>query len=156
MTDHTTDGHPETPADTIAGAFHTEKQAAWFYRMLAEMSSDDDTRATLTTLAKDEESHAQTLLNLHFEMTGLGITDPAPARAEGDPNLFDFRGSTRRAALEFALGNENRAVELYQSQADAASDPRVATIFRILADTERDHAAYMRLQLERLDGEAAG
>jgi len=41
--------------------------------------------------------------------------------------------------------------EHYQEQADAADSPRVATIFRLLADTEPDHAAYFRLQLRRLD-----
>ena len=157
MTEGTNPDHrPATPAGTIVTAFHTERQAAWFYRMLAEMTSEDEVRDTLTTLAKDEESHAETLLNLHFEMTGLGITTPKPVQPEGDPNLFDFQASTRREALEFALGNEVKAVELYQKQADSADDPRVATIFRILADTERDHAAYMRLQLERIDQEGAG
>jgi rubrerythrin len=53
--------------------------------------------------------------------------------------------------LEFALRNETRAADLYQSQADINEDPHFAKIFRMLAETERDHAAYMQLQLDRLD-----
>ena len=146
-----TDGlEPRTPAELVAAAVQTEREAAWFYKMMAEMSSDDQAKATLLTLSEDEESHATTLVNLHFELTGHGITQPKQSRAEGDPNLFDFSTTSRRDALEFALHNETRAVEIYNEQAALASNPRVATIFRILADTERDHAAYIRLQLDRL------
>jgi rubrerythrin len=142
---------PRTPAELVASAVQTEREAAWFYRMMADMSSDDEARKTLLTLADDEESHATALLNLYFELTGHGITQPPSAGAEGDPNLFDFSTTSRRDALEFALQNETKAVEIYNEQADLAANPRVATVFRILADTERDHAAYIRLQLDRLD-----
>ena len=140
-----------TPSDLIASAIETEKEAALFYNMMAGLTSDQEGRDTLLVLAKDEASHAVTLANLYFEITGHGVPDPTPNRAEGDPNLFDFPSASRRDALEFALQNETNAAAFYQSQADVADNQRIATIFRILADTERDHAAYMRLQLSRLD-----
>ena len=151
MSDITEGLEPRTPAELVAAAVQTEREAAWFYRMMADMSSDDEAKETLLSLADDEESHATALLNLYFELTGHGITQPPPSRAEGDPNLFDFSTRSRRDALEFALQNETNAVEIYNEQADLATNPRVATVFRILADTERDHAAYIRLQLDRLD-----
>lgn len=147
-----TDGlKPSTPAELVASAVQTEREAAWFYKMMADLSSDDDAKDTLLTLAKDEASHATTLANLYFELTGHGITKPESSRPEGDPNLFDFSTTSRRDALEFALQNETEAVKIYNEQADLSASPRVATIFRILADTERDHAAYIRLQLDRMD-----
>jgi len=142
---------PRTPAELVASAVQTEREAAWFYQMMAEMTSDDEAKETLLTLAQDEKSHAATLANLYFEITGRGITERTPNRAEGDPNLFDFPSASRRDALEFALKNENAAAGFYQKQADVEVNQRVATIFRILADTERDHAAYIRLQISRLD-----
>ena len=54
----------QTPPDLIAGAIQTEKEAAWFYEMMAEMTSDDEARKTLLVLAKDEASHAAALTNL--------------------------------------------------------------------------------------------
>lgn len=139
------------PADWIASAVQTEKESALFYEMMADMTSDGEAKDTLLTLARDEASHATTLVNLYFEITGHGILEKTIGRAEGDPTLFDFQSSSRRDALEFALQNETNAVDLYQKQAEDADNPRVATICRILADTERDHAAYLRLQIKRLD-----
>ncbi|MEE4271889.1 MAG: ferritin family protein [Thermoanaerobaculales bacterium] len=142
------------PADLIAIAIKAEEKAAWFYRMLAEMTSEEDSQQTLEQLAADEASHAETLKHLYFEITGHGILEPRTAAAEGEPNLFDFPSSSRRAALAFALKNEIKAAELYESQAADCDDPRRAGIFRQLAETEREHAAYMRLQLDRADKEA--
>jgi len=139
-----------TPAELIASAVQTEKEAAWFYRMIADMTSDDGAKDALLTIADDEESHARTLATLYAEITGRGIPTTPAKFAEGDPNLFDFPLTSRRRVFEFALQNETNAAELYQEQADAADNPRVATIFRLLADTERDHAAYFRLHISRL------
>lgn len=151
MTGSLNPSNPRTPADLVASAVQTEREAAWFYKMMAEMTSDEEAKETLLTLAEDEASHATTLANLYYEITGRGITEKTPNRAEGDPNLFDLSSASRRDALEFALKNEVTAADFYQEQADDADNPRVATIFRILADTERDHAAYLQLQIQRLD-----
>lgn len=140
-----------TPAELIASAVQTEKEAAWYYRMIADMTSDDEAKNTLLTIADDEDSHAKTLTTLYAELTGRGLPARSAKFAEGDPNLFDFPLTSRRSVLEFAIQNETNAADFYQEQADAADSPRVATIFRLLADTERDHAAYFRLQLRRLD-----
>jgi len=140
-----------TPAELIASAVQTEKEAAWFYRMIADVTSDDEAKDALLTIADDEESHAKTLTTLYAELTGRGLPATSAKFAEGDPNLFDVPLTSRRGVLEFALRNETKAAELYQEQADAADNPRVATVFRLLADTERDHAAYFRLHLSRLD-----
>lgn len=142
---------PQTPAELIASAVQAEKEAALFYTMMADLTSDPDARKMLLDLADDERSHATTLTNLHFEMTNNGITETPSAQPEGDPNLFDFQSASRRQALEFALRNESEAAAFYQNQAETSGNPRVATIFRILADTEREHAAYLQLQLDRLD-----
>jgi len=146
-------GHSE-PADLIAVAIEAEKKAAWFYRMLSEMTSEAESQETLKQLAADETSHAETLKHLYFEITGHGVLEPRTAAPEGEPNLFDFSSSSRRAALAFALKNEVKAAELYESQADGCNDPRQAKIFRQLAETEREHAAYMQLQLDRVDDQA--
>lgn len=142
---------PTEPADIIAEAIQAEKEAEWFYTMTAEMTSDPEIRSTLLDMAHDEASHARTLVSLHFEMTGHGVLDPPHAAPEGDPNLFDLSTASRRAVLEFALAREHNAIALYQSQSDAAPDTKTAGVFRFLADAEREHAAYIRLLLGRLD-----
>lgn len=150
MKDQIPENGKREPADLIAVAIEAEKKAAWFYSMMAEMTSEGATRKTLEQLSGDESSHADTLLHLYFEITGHGITEPPAAAAEGEPDLFDFPSASQRAAFEFALQNEIKAAELYQSQAEACDDPRQAKIFRQLAETEIEHAAYMRLQLSRV------
>jgi rubrerythrin len=150
MKEQTSETENLEPADVIAIAIQAEKKAAWFYSMMAEMTSEGATKDTLKRLADDEHSHAETLLHLYFEITGHGIIEPAAAAAEGEPDLFDFPSASRRAALEFALQNELKAAQFYQSQADACDDPKQTKIFRQLAETEVEHAAYMRLQLSRV------
>jgi rubrerythrin len=75
-----------------------------------------------------------------------------PTTAEGDPNLLDFAGSSQRQLLEHALAKELKAASLYDSQARAASDYQGQRLWRMLAETERGHAKYLRLQLKRLEG----
>jgi len=140
------------PADLIATAIEAEKKAAWFYAMMAEMASDGVARETLRALAEDETSHADTLTGLYVEITGHEVLEPPPAAPEGQPNLFDFPSTSRRAALRFALRNEIRAADLYQSQASATDDPKHAVIFGRLAATEREHITAVQEQLHRLEG----
>lgn len=135
------------PADLIAGAIQAEKKASWFYTTMAQLTSDEVARETLRRLAEDETSHARTLTNLYVEITGHEVTEPPAAAPEGEPNFFDFPSVSRRAALEFALHNEVKAADLYQSQAGASDDPSRAEVFSLLAETERKHAAYIRSQL---------
>lgn len=140
------------PADLIAGAIQAEEKAAWFYTTMANMTSDGVVRETLKGLADDEISHARTLTDLYVEITGHGVTESPSTAPEGEPNFFDFPSVSRRAALEFALQNEIKAANLYRSQAIACDDPRQTKIFRTLAETEIEHAAYIRLQLKRHTG----
>jgi len=135
------------PADLIAGAIQAEEKAAWFYTTMANMTSDGEARKTLKGLADDEESHARTLTDLYVEITGHEVIEPPSSAPEGEPNFFDFPSVSRRAALEFALHNEVKAADLYQSQAGASDDQDRAEAFIRLAETERKHAAYIRAQL---------
>jgi rubrerythrin len=154
------EGHPEAAIDSktfsepdgesaalIAGAIQAEKKAAWFYRTLAGMTSDGVARTTLEGLADDEISHAEVLVEMYLEITGRREVEAVPSAAEGEPNFFEFPSTSRRAALEFALRNEIRAADLYASQAGVSEDPRRKSMFRRLAATELEHAAYLRTQL---------
>jgi len=148
-------GEGPNPAELIGAAVQTEREASLFYRMMADMASDSGARDRLLALSEDESSHATTLANLYHEMTGRGVSETTPAPAEGEPSLFDFQTRSPRDVLEFALQNELAAIDLYQAQSEGAEDAKVATIFRLLADTEREHAAYLRLQLSRLQEDAS-
>jgi len=141
------------PPEIVAEAIQAEKEAAWFYTMAAELSSDDEVRETLQALADDEASHARALTNLHFEMTGHGVLDPpSSVPAEGNPDLLDLFTANRRDVLEFAIQRETNAIALYQGRADTVGNQKAAGVFRHLADAEREHAAYLRLLLARFDG----
>jgi rubrerythrin len=135
------------PAALLAGAIEAERKAAWFYRTLAGMTADGVARRTLEDLADDETSHAAVLTDLYLEITGCREIEPVSSAPEGEPNFYDFPSTSRRAALEFALRNEMRAARLYESQAGVSEDPRRESIFRRLAATELEHAAYLRTQL---------
>jgi rubrerythrin len=140
------------PADLIAGAIQAEEKAAWFYTTMAQLTSDGHARDTLSRLADDEKQHARTLSNIYVEITGHAVIESPSAAPEGEPNFFDFPSVSRRAALEFALRNEVKAADLYESQAAVSDDPSRTEIFNRLAETEHKHAAYIRSQLRWLTG----
>jgi rubrerythrin len=149
MADTTSDNERSQPADLIAVAIEAERKAAWFYKTMAEMTTDESVKETLNGLSNDESSHAETLTRLYIEITGHDVSEVPRAAVEGEPDPFDFPSASRRAALEFALKNEIKAEELYRSQAEVCGDSRQAEIFRRLAETENEHAAYLRHQLDR-------
>ncbi|MGD8441656.1 MAG: ferritin family protein [Holophagae bacterium] len=151
MDQESTDTPRRDPADLIATAIEAEKKAAWFYGTMAEMTSDASVQTTFKRLSNDETCHARTLTELYVELTGHDVERAPAAAVEGQPDPFDFPSTSRRAALEFALKNEIRAAELYQSQAAASEEPRRAEIYRQLAETELGHAAFLRRQLGRRD-----
>ena len=76
-------GQGTNPAEVIVAAIQTEREASLFYRMMAELATDDSSRDRLSALADDETAHATTLAGLYHEMTGRGVTETAPASAEG-------------------------------------------------------------------------
>jgi len=145
-------GTTSDPADLIAGAIQAEEKAAWFYTTMAQLTSDGHARDTLRRLAEDEKLHARTLTDIYVEITGHDVVESPSAAPEGELNFFDFPSVSRRAALEFALRNEVRAADLYESQAAASDDQSRAEIFSRLAETEHRHAAYIRSQLRWLTG----
>ena len=148
MDESSSTGKTSDPADLIACAIQAEEKAAWFYTTMAQLTSDGNARDTLRRLADDEKLHARTLTILYVEITGHDVIESPSAAPEGEPNFFDFPSVSRRAALEFALQNEVKAADLYQSQACASDDPHRSEIFSQLAETERKHAAYIRSQLQ--------
>jgi rubrerythrin len=149
MAETTPDNDLHLAADLIAAAIEAERKAAWFYQTMAEMTADRAVKETLYRLSDDESSHAETLTRLYIETTGHEVGETPRAAVEGEPDPFDFPSASRRAALEFALKNEIKAEELYRSQAEVCDDSRLAEIFRRLAETENEHAAYLRQQLGR-------
>lgn len=137
-------------AEVIASAIKSEREACLFYRMMSGNVSDEAVSQKLLSLADDEKSHADELTRLLFELTGRGVPQSVAGKPEGDPDLFDFEASSEKAVLEFALSNEDQAIALYEAQAEAVGNAKASAVFRLLADTEREHADYLRLLLRRL------
>ncbi len=138
-------------AEVVAVAVHAEREAALFYTMLADMVSEPEVAEHVRGLAADEKGHAQELVDLHVALTG-SAPQPAPATpAEGDLNLLEFSTRSVRELYEHALAGELWAAATYEEQAKKAVDPGRQKMWSLLAATERGHAKYLRLQLDRLE-----
>jgi rubrerythrin len=74
-------------------------------------------------------------------------------RPEGGGDLFELGTRSTAEALAYALSNELEAISLYERQAASTDDPKTASILQLLAETEREHAQYLQLQLDILKGE---
>lgn len=146
--------------DVLKEAILLEKRGRAFYLKVAEQSQQTAVKAFFELMAEEEEKHAAVLYEQfrsfqdhhQFKATVLENSEsdgsPDPVLSDAIKNRIsaaDFEA----AAISAALAMEERAVKLYSSRAESASDPNEKALYRWLTEWERGH---MRL-LEELDRE---
>ena len=139
-------------SQAIRNAIEAELAAARFYRLLADSTEDEQSRAFLSSLADQELLHAKAI-----EQRGLEIADsPLPARADSDVSMVETLPEWRFAdnltlleALEIALAAETQAAMYYDAFADYLEGP-AKTFFNELARTEEEHAKQVARRRDEL------
>jgi len=163
--------------DVIRGAIQNEIAGQRFYQDAAHYCIDPWAKEAFAILAQEEEKHTTLLLGEHQSLTTEGRWLPPRAALElgagadisqitfsaDEPGaaLFPTGGSARQAidrgaddlsALAFGLELEERAIALYQQQADAAADPAGREAFLFLVAEEQHHREQLQSQWESLAG----
>jgi rubrerythrin len=132
-------------------AYAMEQNLGELYGRLAEQVSRADLRSLLKTLAGYEDKHKERLLALYRELSGSS-PDPAAlgeesARAflEGGwtvPEILDSNRDTLQTeqdVIELAMMIETQALDLYLRWGEQSTPEESKTLYRKLADEERQH-----------------
>jgi len=146
--------------DVLKEALLLEKRGRAFYLKVAEQSQQTAVKAFFELMAEEEEKHAAVLCEQfrsvqdHHQFQAIVLED-SESDGSPDPVLSDAiqnrisAADFEAAAISAAMAMEERAVKLYSSRAESASDPNEKALYRWLAEWERGH---VRL-LEELDRE---
>jgi len=158
-------------------AIQNEIAGQRFYDDAARYCIDLWAKELLSTLAREEEGHAQLLLGQHDALrSGAGwldlqeamdrgatadvsrLTFPAegPAAALFPPAWSPTQALDRAAddlsALALGIEIEKLAVALYQGESDTAQDEAARDAYRFLVQEERRHYRQLTTHWERLSG----
>ncbi len=148
-----------------------------FYMTAMEHTEHERGQALFRGLAEDETEHLHIILAereallggkpwltyeeavatpVQFDITG---PNPFPEASKGMQMLFppvkEVEGmvdqfATDVSAMEMALQFEKAGYDMYQQQADLASDPKAREAYRILAKEENRHYTWIQQSLEYL------
>ena len=138
--------------DLLETAMDLEKGAYRYYRALLDRFGHLLCQPTLAHLAKAEEAHARMLYGLWkphhpdpqpfevlFEALPGDILEGGQPLTEVLDTLDVMRAETGVRVLEFSLGIEYRAYDLYRNMAERAADERARDHLLAIAQAEKTH-----------------
>ena len=139
-----------TTLDILKQAILLEKRGYGFYRTVAAQAADPAVASFFDSMAEEEEKHARVLGKqyksyLESSRFSSGAFDPSDvsdvaARVLDDETRKKISAAGFEAAsIEAAILMEKKAVELYDGQAKAASDPEEKKLYEWLTAWEREH-----------------
>ena len=143
-------------------AMQAEIEGYHFYQMAAKSTEDAKGRETFRYLADEEQGHFNFLKAQHESITKTGevATDVQLGEkrefAGGHPIFSDQirerigRAHYEMTALAIGIQLEKSAVEFYEAEAQAASDPAVKALHRELMIWEQGHLSALQAEADAL------
>jgi rubrerythrin len=142
-----------SPEELMALAWYLEDGSRKFYSKLASMVSEGETGALYEELARAEEGHKASLLDLYKEFSGLAsdpgfpgaVVSPEPEGEvmEGGVRLSEAlqwaKGKKVTELLEFSIALESYSYDLYLKMERRMKDSRSARVLRLLSGEEKKH-----------------
>ena len=140
----------KTTEDILKTAILLERRGKALYTTVARQTESEAVKRIFTMVAEEEDAHIAFLSKqlAEFQKTGkftrneyeepkddteavLILTE----QVKKDISAASFEAAAISAGIDF----ENRAIEVYQSRADEATDPNEKELYQMLADWERTH-----------------
>ncbi|MCM3587302.1 rubrerythrin family protein [Mesobacillus maritimus] len=116
----------------IQKAIHAEYSAIACYEKLAKMAPTQEERTKILEIQKDENRHLHEFSRIFTHLTGR---QPTFQIIEECPDNY-------QAGIEFALKDEQEAVDSYLDISDQAQDFTIKDRFRRAASDEQNHAVW--------------
>jgi rubrerythrin len=146
-----------SPREVLALAIHVERANARKFRAFADAfrGHQDTVADRFDELAVEEENHEATLRRTFEEQFDADIPKVEEADVAeviespdlDDAETFIFDSMAPQRVYELALDAEEGARRFYQRAAEAASDQKLAELYRTLSDSEDDHVKWLRAKL---------
>jgi rubrerythrin len=138
-----------TTVEILALAIRSEEEAAKFYGGLAKRIKNDLARAKYESLAYEEASHRQLLINLYRKTTG----EDRPPEIPGEPRTAEGGGVEVESEdierlLQIAIEREQKAGAFYKEMSSRMKDANGRRLLQYLADIERGHEVMLQSELE--------
>jgi len=126
----------------IQKAINAEYSAVACYEKLAKMAPTNEERNRILEIQKDEKRHLEEFSKIYSNLTGR---HPTYKIVEGCPNQY-------KAGIEFALNDEQEAVDFYLDITDKAQAPLIKDRFRRAAADEQNHAVWFLFFFQKIKG----
>ncbi len=142
-------------------AMETEKRGLETYLNFAHQTGDETGKNMFILLARDELEHFEVLEKAlsHLELSGRWadievrkslVARVVPKLLGRDVRVKGKRGIDQVQALQAALDQERRSIELYRSQLATATDPSARKTFRKLMEMEEAHFDIIQAELDNI------
>lgn len=116
----------------VEKAINGEYSAIQCYSRIASLAPTERERRQILEIRKDEQKHFQQFVQLYVSLTGK---QPQPKITEPCPNTY-------RKGLEFALIDEQNAVDFYLEISDETTNQYIKQLFHRAAADEQNHAVW--------------
>lgn len=138
-----------------------EMRIGSIYRKLTELpDASDDLRDIWKEMAEDEARHAQRIRLVADRLEIAGITDPGLSMEQMQA-LYDRASEIYEQVVEGALSVteavyasvelEDEFLKAHLNYAEVGGQPDLQTLFKFLAEEDRQHTARLRKYLDQLD-----
>jgi rubrerythrin len=136
--------------DILKTAILLERRGKAFYTQVARNTESPAAKRIFEMMAEEEDAHVEFLSRQfsHYEKTQAFIQPENPAHQD-DTEIERIlseqikqqisAASFEAAAISAAIDFENRAIEVYASRAEEATDLNEKAMYTMLADWERGH-----------------
>lgn len=138
-----------TTLEAVALAVRSEMESTDLYGNLIKKIKNPAVIAVLRELAEDEEKHRVGLMTLYREM--LGGEEPSIPESDGRKKEWDIDpDADHLTVMTKARDKEYDSEAFYKTAAERVRDYKTRQFFLDLAETERQHAAALQKQVEKL------
>ncbi len=136
--------------DVLKTAILLERRGKSFYTAIAKQTGSTAVRKIFTMMAEEEDEHINFLSRqfANYEKNNEFLKNDSGTKID-DTAIVEIlttevkkqisAASFEAAAISAAIDFENRAIEVYSSRAETATDQNEKEMYRMLADWEKTH-----------------
>ncbi|MCP4553435.1 MAG: ferritin family protein [Bacteroidetes bacterium] len=136
--------------DVLKTAILLERRGKVFYTTIAKQTGSTAVRKIFTMMAEEEDEHINFLSRqfANYEKNNEFLKNDSETKID-DTAIVEIlttevkkqisAASFEAAAISAAIDFENRAIEVYSSRAETATDQNEKEMYRMLADWEKTH-----------------
>lgn len=144
----------EWTKDALSSLIHQEYQAGNFYRFIADKIKSTKPRNIMMSIAKDEDSHQESLSLKYKEKFGdrFKIDPKKPELPEFDYDSLGYLEQPKvLEVLSFAIGAEGNFIENYEALKKHAPSEEEEKLIKSIIKSETSHKKKLQKQYKKAE-----